>query len=209
MTSIKEKIKKGIEAAGQGKFYFAEDFIDIANNEQVRLALSRLAKENFLFRVAQKIYYYPTEDPILGKVNPSLEKIAEAIAARERIVIRPTGAHALNKLGLSTQVPMKVAYLTNGFSRKIKVGKRVIQFINRSTRKMSYEGSISGPVLIALEELGEVNLDQDMLAKILTLFNKESKPLLMLDLKLAPKWISEKFIPLLNNKLQPNASTDV
>jgi len=202
MESTKEKLKKIIQQAGQGKFYFAEDFIEIANNDQVRLALSRLTKENFLLRVAQKIYYFPIEDPQLGKVHPSLEKIAEAIAAREKINIKPAGAHALNKLGLSTQVPMKAVYLTNGASRKIKAGKRVIEFIKRSPRKMSYIGRTSGPVLIAIEELGEANLTEEMTDKIVKLFQQEDTPLLKDDLKLAPKWITHKFIPLLSDKLQ-------
>jgi hypothetical protein len=204
MESTKTKIKRQIERSGQGKFYSAEDFIDLANNEQVRLGLSRLVKEDFLFRVAQKIYYFPIVDPILGKVNPSLEEIAQTIANKERIIIKPTGAHALNKLGLSTQVPMKVAFLTNGHSRKIKVGKRTIEFINRSPRKMSYEGPVSGLVLTALEELGSPGLTEEMISRVLDLFKQEEIRLLKADLMLTPKWISEKFIPLLINKLQSN-----
>lgn len=202
MESTKEKIRKRIAVAGQGKFYFAEDFIDVASNDQVRLALSRLVKEGFLFRVAQKIYYFPKEDPLLGKVQPNLERIAEAIAGREKISIKPAGAHALNKLGLSTQVPMKVVYLTNGASRKIKAGKRVIEFIKRSPRKMSYEGPTSGPVLIAIEELGELNLTEEMTDKIVKLLQQEDAQLLKNDFKLAPQWITHKFIPLISNKLQ-------
>lgn len=37
---------------------------------------------------------------------PSIEQIAEMIARRDKARIVPTGIYALNKLGISTQVPM-------------------------------------------------------------------------------------------------------
>jgi hypothetical protein len=193
-----------VKKAGPGSFHFPEDFIEVANDEQVRLALSRLAKEKMVMRLARGIYYYPKQDPYIGSVNPSLERIAEVIATRDRVKIRPTGAHALNKLGLSTQVPMKIAYFTSGPKRIIKVGSRTIQFINKSPRKMAYEGLTSGPVLTALMELGKNNLTDEMLAKILPLLKQEIPEILLNDLKLAPKWIAQTFIPLMNDKLQFN-----
>ena len=67
---------------------------------------------------------------------------------------------------------------------------------------MSYEGPVSNPVLIAIEELGEPNLTAEMTNKIVELFHQEEARLLKDDLKLAPKWIVHKFIPLLSDKLQ-------
>ena len=196
--STKTKIQQSIEQGKPGEFYFAEDFIDITNNEQVRLALSRLSREKILLRVAQGIYYYPKIDPAIGKVSPGLEEIAYAIARRDRIKILPTGAYALNKLGLSTQLPMKVAFLTDGQSRKIKVGKRTLEFINKSPRKMAYEGKISGPVLIAIEELGSKSLTDELVEDIVKMLQSEDSNKMLHDMKLAPRWISEKFLPIVN-----------
>jgi len=201
MVSTKIKIKEGIEASSEGSFYFAEDFLGLANNEQVRLALSRLAREGILMRIAQGLYYYPKIDPHLGKVKPGMDEIAYAIAARQRIQIRPTGAYALNKLGLSTQVPMNAKFLTDGHPRVIKIGKRRIEFINRSQRKMAYEGEISGDLIIALEEMGSQNLTKEIFEKIIELFSKEDKGSLRHDLKLAPNWIREAFVPKLLYKI--------
>ena len=78
--SVKKKVFQRIEAGKKGQIYFAEDFIDIANNEQIRLALSRLTKEGNLIRLGHGIYVYPKTDPLLGKVRPSLADIAQAIA---------------------------------------------------------------------------------------------------------------------------------
>jgi predicted transcriptional regulator of viral defense system len=197
--SIKNIIKKKIQVEGEGRIYFAEDFIDIANNEQVRLALSRLTKEGFLLRLGQGIYVYPKVDSLIGKVRPSLEDIAHAIAKRDQIIIKPTGAYVLNKLGLSTQVPMKVVYLTNGLSRKIKIGKNTITFINTTQKKMAYKGQKSAYVIQALEDIDEPTLSSFVTEQLKELINQEDYQTFMYNLKLAPRWIAEFLLPLIKH----------
>jgi len=67
-------------------------------------------------------------DPIIGELKPSAESIADAIRKRDKARIMATGAMALNALGLSTQIPMNVVYLTDGAARRINLGKRKIVF---------------------------------------------------------------------------------
>jgi predicted transcriptional regulator of viral defense system len=196
--SVKNLLKERIKAGKAGQIYFAQDFIDIANNEQVRLALSRLTKEGFLLRLSQGIYLYPKEDSLLGKVKPSLEAIAQAIAQRDKITIKPTGAYALNRIGLSTQVPMKVVYLTNGESRKIKVGKNIITFKNTTSKKMAYKGEISPLIILALEEIGPSGVTEVIMKYITQMLKKEDFNILLDNLKLAPRWIADLLLPLLN-----------
>lgn len=57
----------------------------------------------------------------LGQLFPSYEDIAQVIAKRDKVRIFPAGALAQNMLGLSTQVPMNVVYLTDGSNRKVNV----------------------------------------------------------------------------------------
>ena len=104
------------------------NFISKGNSEAVRKALQRLVKYGELVRVATGIYVRPEIDPVIGPVTPNIETIAKAIARRDKARIIPTGVYALNRLGLSTQVPMNLVYLTDGAARKIKVGKRTITF---------------------------------------------------------------------------------
>lgn len=174
--------------------------MDLANNEQVRLALSRLTKEEALIRLGHGIYVYPKTDPILGKVRPSLEDIAQGIAQRNKINIKPTGAYALNRIGLSTQVPMKVVYLTNGDSRTIKIGNNTIQFRKTSPKKMAYQGELSPLIIQSLEEIGKDGLTPSTIEHIRPLLNKEEIQVVMQNLRLAPRWIAETLLPLLGNK---------
>ncbi len=53
---------------------------------------------------------------------PSIEQIAETITRRDKARIVPTGIYALNRLGISTQVPMNIVYLTDGVTRKVSLG---------------------------------------------------------------------------------------
>ena len=200
LISIKKSILQRIEVGKQGQIYFAEDFMDIANNEQVRLALSRLTKEGLLIRLGHGIYVYPKTDLLLGKVRPSLEDIAQAVAQRAKITIKPTGAYALNRIGLSTQVPMKVVYLTNGDSRTIKIGKTTIQFRKTSAKKMAYQGEISPLIIQSLEEIGKEGLTPAITEHIRQLLNKEDVQIVKQNLKLAPHWIGETLLSLLNNR---------
>ena len=98
-----------------------------------------------------------------------------AIARRDKVRIIPTGVQALNKLGLSTQVPMKLVYLTDGGTRNIKVGKRTISFRNTSPKNLFMKGEISSMVIQALKTIGNSKLDDSTLRKIQNILKKEKK----------------------------------
>jgi len=115
---ILEKIKK----ARRGALFFNENFVTKGNNDAVRKALERLVKAGELKRIATGIYVRPEIDPVIGAITPGIDEIAKAIARRDKARIVPTGVYALNRLGLSTQVPLNVVYLTDGTARKIKIG---------------------------------------------------------------------------------------
>ena len=117
--SIEESILKCIKTLPAGDLFLPADFSDLGSSEAVRISLFRLEKEGVIYRVAQGIYVLPKESSFLGKLIPSAEEVAEAIAKRDRIRTLPTGSYALNALGLSTQVPMNIVLLTDGSPREI------------------------------------------------------------------------------------------
>jgi len=119
IQSIDNKILKKIKKARRGALFFTEDFLSYGSAKAGSKALERLAKEQVIIRVARGIYARLITDPALGQLKPSTEAIAEAIRRRDKARIIPTGTSALNALGLLTQVPMNVVYLTDGSARKI------------------------------------------------------------------------------------------
>ncbi|TWI77958.1 Transcriptional regulator, AbiEi antitoxin, Type IV TA system [Lacibacter cauensis] len=200
MSNTHTSINNYLSKVKKGSILFPTDFRGLGTEGAIKMALSRLVKEGKLKRVAHGIYYVPKTDPLLGELHPGAEKIAEAIAQKEKILIKPSGASALNKLGLSTQVPMRLVYITNGSPRKLKIGKMTVVFKATTSKKLAMEGRISGLVLQALEELDLENVQPQTVAKIKSLLMKENPSKLKHDLALAPARLNDYIVKLLNEK---------
>lgn len=191
MESIQEKIKETVLKTKRGILLFPEDFNTFGSSEAVRLALHRLEKQGIITRIAQGIYVRPIISDYIGEVLPSAEEVAIGIAKRDRIKIVPTGVYALNALGLSTQVPMNLVYLTDGAPRIIKIGKRTIKFKKTTPKNLLAKGEISSLVIQALREIGLDQITADEEKKIIELLKKETPDNLLNDIHLAPVWIKK------------------
>jgi hypothetical protein len=197
--SIEDKIVRRIKSFPKGELLFPTDFIELGSSEAVRLSLFRLAKEGVISRVAQGIYVRPKESLLIGKLVPTAEEVAEAIAKRDRIRTVPTGSYALNALGLSTQVPMNIVLLTDGSPREIRVGKRKIKFKKTTPKNLLAKGKISRLVIQALKEIGNGKITIEEETKITYLLEKEDKKDLKHDIALAPVWIQKIMIKALKD----------
>lgn len=191
MLSIENQIEKVINTKRKGSLILPDDFIDYGSSEAIRKALDRLEDKKIIIRVAQGIYVQPKISQLIGPLTPSAEEIAEAIAKRDRIRTIPTGSYALNALGLSTQVPMKIVLLTDGSPREIKVGKRTIKFKRTTPKNLMAKGKISRLVIQALKEIGNGKVKIEEEQKILELLKKENEKDLKNDIALAPVWIQK------------------
>ncbi|MBK9152365.1 MAG: hypothetical protein IPM26_15910 [Saprospiraceae bacterium] len=186
---VENRISEALKTYPNGSVLFVDDFLEYGNPESVKKALLRLKEKEILVRLAHGIYLYPKVDKELGVLYPSTEEIAKAIARRDKARIIPTGVQALNKLGLSTQVPMKVIYLTDGAARIVKVGKRTITFKKTSPKNLSVRGEISGLAIQALKTIGQNKVDEKTIEKIQTILKNEKKENIINDAKLSPAWI--------------------
>jgi hypothetical protein len=189
MQSVDDKVIAKIKKAKRGSLFFTEDFLSFGSAKAVAKALERMVEKEEVFRVTRGIYARLGKDPILGLIKPSTEAIAQAIAKRDKARIVPTGILALNALGLSTQVPMNVVYLTDGAKRKIDLGKRKILFKNTAPKNLSAIGKISSLVIQALKEIGKDNCTENEIQIILKQLTKEEPYRLEHDIRLAPEWI--------------------
>jgi predicted transcriptional regulator of viral defense system len=188
---VEKEIAKALKKNKKGSILFVDDFLDYGNPESIKKALLRLKQKGLLVRLAHGIYLFPKIDKELGLLFPSTEDIAKAIARRDRARIVPTGVHALNKLGLSSQVPMKVVYLTDAAARSVKVGKRTISFKKASPKNLLAQGEISSLVIQALKTIGQKKLDNDTLKRIHLILENEKEENIVDDAKLAPAWIKK------------------
>lgn len=153
--SIKKQIHEKIESLPKGKVLFIKDFSEFGNDVAIRQSLQRITKTNLLIRLAQGVYYYPKQNDLLGIIYPTAEQIAQAISKRDKTRIIPTGSYALYKLGLSTQIPMNVVYLTDGSARKIIIGKQKITLKKTSPKNLATNHKLSNLIIKGLKELGK------------------------------------------------------
>ncbi|WHF51268.1 DUF6088 family protein [Chryseobacterium gotjawalense] len=189
MESIDNKILDKIKKAKRGSLFYTEDFLSFGNYKAVSKVLERLVNGKKVYRVARGIFSILEQDPYLGEILPTAEKIAESIRKRDKARIIPTGVLALNKLGLSSQIPMNLVYHTDGSARTVKVGNRKIVFKKASPKNLAAIGNISGIVIQALKEIGKDNVTDDEIQTILNHLKNEEPYRLEHDIKLAPEWI--------------------
>ena len=189
--SIQSKIEAKIKSMPKGSILFPSSFESFGNVEIVKKSLHRLEKKSFIRRIAHGIYLYPKKDKHLGELLPTIEEVAKAIAKRDKAKIIPTGIAALNQLGLSTQVPMKTVYLTNGAPRSVKIGKRTIKFKRTTPKVLAAKGEITCLIIQALKEIGKGNASEAQLEKIKGHLKREKKENIEHDAKLASAWIAK------------------
>ena len=199
-NSIHHIIQTKIQSLTKGSILFPSDFKNIGSVDAINQSLSRLTKEDLILRLGQGVYLYPKRDSKLGILYPSMEKIAEAIAKRDQVQIIPSGDYAMNKLGLSSQVPMRLVYLTDGSVREIKVGSRTISFKSTTPKQLKLKSEIVQLIVQALKQIGQGNVNPEMKEIIFVALTKESVSIIKKDNKFIPEWMSK----IINEYLQKN-----
>lgn len=199
--SIVNAVKNRIIEHGRGWCFTPKHFLDLDSDTGVRSTLSRLEKTNMIRRLAQGIYDYPREHQVLGLLPPKPEDVAKAIAEKNGTQIQPTGAYAANLIGLSEQVPGRIVFLTNGPSKKLKIGRQEILFRTTTEKNMYPAGTRVGLVIQAIRNIGKENINNIAKAKIKKFLEGTSKNELVNNLKYAPLWIRTLLFQLMEDSL--------
>jgi hypothetical protein len=189
--STDSKILRRIRSRKRGWVFTPDTFMDLGTRQAVDLALMRHRDSGLIRQLARGLYDYPKIDPQLGMLQPSTDDIASALAGRDATRLQPSGAYAANLLGLSTQVPMKVVYLTDGRTRTVQIGKRQIILKHTTPRNMATAGRISGLVIQALRHIGRKSVDQQVITRLGRRLDTDARKQLIKDIRYAPAWIAD------------------
>lgn len=194
--SAYNEIKRKVKSSKRGTLFFPDLFAHTASSDAVRSALVRLCKGRDIIRVAQGIYCYPIIDEKCesGFITPSVEEIAEGIANRDKVRIALTGAYAMILLGLSSQMPSDIVFVTDGSSRKVSLGKgKSIMFKHTSEmRTFAYRSRLMLLIVMALREIGERNVTEQQMNIIKCHLKKVPANDFQKDILLAPIWVRKK-----------------
>ena len=189
-------LRERIEASPEDTVLFRSDFPEY-HSEFVGGTLAGLTQEGLLVKLAQGIYAKPRRSRF-GFVLPSVDKIAQAIAARDNAEVLPSGMTALNVLGLSTQVPMKYSYLTTGSERTIKLENQEIRLKRGVPKNFCYKTKLIALLVQALKALKQQNVGQEEIQTIRSLISKEpDKTTLAKDVDMMPIWMKRIVKPML------------
>lgn len=191
MKSIESSILNRIYGSGKGTVFTPTRFLDLGSRDAVDKVLSRLVQKGTIRRLARGLYDFPEHHPVMGILAPSPDAIARALAGKEGIRLQPSGAYAANQLGLSTQVPARIVYLTDGPSRTVRVGNQEIRLQHTTPRNMAPAGRISGLVIQALKHMGQKHVDHAVIQTLQRKLSDGDKKKLLKDIAYAPAWVGK------------------
>lgn len=188
----KNKIENKILKSSRGELFFADDFKNLATPENIRLTLFRMENDGFIERLAHGIYIKPKKDPLLGTIYPNIGEIAKEIAKRDKARIAPTGVMALYLLGLTTQVPLKAVYLTDGSQREVKIGNRTIKFKRTVPKSFAIKDELLHLIVQAFKEKGQQEITEEFLETIKPAVKKLDEKVMQNQVVYAPVWIQKQ-----------------
>lgn len=186
--NIKHNVMRSIDESQPHSIFFISDYADLGAAETIRKILHEATITGVLEKAGHGIYIKPKISRF-GKVPVPLEKIAREIADRDKCEILPTGSTAANLIGLSTQVPMNLSYITTGSTRTIKIGDRKVSFRHASPKNFAAKGRVIPLLIQGIKEIGAENISGVEYEAIRLFIYKQQDPYLQEDLPLAPAWI--------------------
>lgn len=186
------EIRKRIELAAEGTVFVTSDFTDIANATTVRKCLGRQVEEKNIRRILNGVYEKPVYSNLLKEYVPANpDTVAYGIARSFHWTIAPCGDVALNKLGLSTQVPSVWSYISDGPYRKFSWDNITVSFKHRTNREISFLSETTILVVEAIKTLGKERIDAHIISNLKSRLPETEKEKILKEANGVSEWIYE------------------
>ncbi len=190
MQAVKNKILYRIYGRGRGWSFSPNDFVGEFERKQIDNALSDLTQEGKIRRICRGLYDYPKYSELLGtELSPEFDQVAQAFARKFNWRIQPGGDAALNLLGLSTQVPGKYLYLSDGPDRAYSIGNYRLQFKKTALKDVGFKYRDSGLIVQALKALGKERITGEVIEKIRKQIAPEKYGKILKDTQTVTGWV--------------------
>jgi hypothetical protein len=181
-----------IQRMGRGSVFTPKDFLDLASHETVRQNLSRLARDGRIRRLLRGVYEYPAFSQMLNdQAAPDPDAIAQAIARAHGWTIVPLGAAALNRLGLSTQVPAQWQYFSDGPTKKHAWNGGTLVFKHRTNKEITALSPKTALLVQALKTLGEAHVNDHVLTTLRAKLDAKDRARAIREGRYVTSWVYE------------------
>lgn len=197
--TVSQAVERKYKSTKEKSLLFVSDFSQY-NQDYIGDLLSNYAMEGKLIRLANGVYL-KTNITKFGPVYPSPSEVAEAIAKRDHAQVLMTGLAAENYFGLSTQIPMKVVFLTSGSARKLTVGNSTIEFKRGVPKNFAFKDKTMATLCLALKSIGNGHVTDEQKTILKSFLNDYTLSHdINSDLKLMPQWIQKLLNELMDKK---------
>jgi hypothetical protein len=188
---ISGKILARIYGHGRGWIFSAKDFLDIATHSTIWQALSRLHKKGIIRKIRRGVYDFPEMSLLHNGYSASdTDETAHTIARANGWTIVPSGASALNTLGLSTQVVSAWSYLSNGPTRTYTLEDGAPITFKRRTDKEAGGLSEKSAILVqAIKALGKEGIDDGVIKKLRENYSDKDMKRAMRECQYVTAWV--------------------
>lgn len=189
--STSEAVRRAIRSS-EDRVFTTRDILNQnpgATRALVDQVISRMVRAGELQRVSRGLFSRPKIHRDLGPLAPVSEDIAAAVERSVGMPVIPSGALALQALGLSEQVPAQLEFKTAGPTRTIWVGKRQIRLKHASARLFRARARIVPLLIEALGALGRQRVNQETIEKLRQNISDRDRAELRKHIGDAPVWM--------------------
>ena len=192
-TNQSQQILRRIKAKGRGWAFTPHDFADLGDPRAIGMTLTRLTRSGKIRRIGHGLYDVLHSHPILGQVGAGTDSVIDAISRKRNLRLLPSTATAANRLGLSTQVPARLVYHTDGAPTRVMLGNLQIDLRRNTGRMLALAGRPSGLVAQALRDVGKDHVIAGHLQRVRDQLPASARKQLLQDIHLVPAWMRPHF----------------
>jgi hypothetical protein len=138
------------------------------------------------------IYDSPRFSSLLGRESsPDIDQVARTLARKFGWRIQPSGAAALNLIGLSTQVPGKFVYLSDGPPRSYEIGEATLHFKKAALKESGFKLAESALMVQGIKALGAEHISSEVIEQLRNWLKPSLWAKVLKDTQRATGWVYE------------------
>lgn len=189
-SSITSEVLARMQAAPRCTIFTVDDLVDLADEVTLRSSLFRLVEDQEIARCIKGYFTIPYQMELVNQLAmPSTHDLAEKIAERYGWTILPINEAVLNYLGLSTQVPVELEYISTGPYREVEYRGHTIKFKHTDQLTLLQLPKPNALVIQAIKAIGKDKLTQKDFDRLCVYYRSHGKEKLSQQPIKIPTWI--------------------